>query len=339
MEKDIKKIVNYAKCFDKKEKISILHFLLSENKNTVENISKVLNIKSSTVYKYLKQMIKAGIINQRKLPGKKGKLQFDINEVSFTINQKVIKNIFGLENTGKKLIIFDVDDTLIRRTDIVEELSFAAKNAIKEAKRIFQTQGIPISMAPKELFKPDWIHSKYGNSIEWYMGTLLGVAGVPECKIKEDLIRKYVKEYYNNIESSSTNCKLFEDVKPFLEKMKSETYFAAMSNSSKKSIIKMLEVNDILTYFNKEGNLLILGGDEIVKSKEVVQQLIRMTDIDIKNVLLIGDTGADIKVAVEAGIHPNKVFAITRGITPLEILKLIKPKVKIINSLLEIKYI
>jgi phosphoglycolate phosphatase-like HAD superfamily hydrolase len=337
MEKDIRKIIDHARCFDKKEKINILHFLILKNESTIEEISGSLNIRNSTVYKYLMQMMQAGIVAERKLPGKKGKSLFSIEDISFSLDQEKIKNVFGLEKNEKKLIIFDVDDTLFRRTDIPDELSFAGKNAIKEAKRIFQEKGIPVSMPPEELFNADWIHTKYGNAIEWYMRTWLSVAGVPDCDIKETLVKKYVKEYYKNIELSSINCTLFKDVIPFLEKTHSKAYFAAMSNSSKKTIIELFKVNDLLGYFSKDKSLLILGGDEIIKSKEAIQHIIRLVDIDIKNVFVVGDTGGDMKAAIEAGISPNKTYAILRGITPMESLKLIKPKIKIIENLSNIK--
>ena len=62
-----------------------------------------------------------------------------------------------------------------------------------------------------------------------------------------------------------------------------------------------------------------------------------MSDIGPKHSFLIGDTGGDIKVAREAGIPINKTIAISRGITPIETLEAISPRVKIVEKLSSIR--
>jgi phosphoglycolate phosphatase-like HAD superfamily hydrolase len=278
-------------------------------------------------------MLKGGILSYRKLPGKKGKLLFKIEDISFSINQQKIKSTFNIKNQDNFLIIFDVDDTLVRRSDIPDQLSSVGKSAIKEAKLLLQEKGIPISLPPEELFSADWIYSKYGNSIEWYIKTWLSVGGAPDGEIKEMLTKKYVTEYYKNIETTAIHCELFKDVKPFLKRLKDRAYFAAMSNSSKKTIIETFRNNGVLKYFMKSGKYLIVGGDEIPKSKRTIEAIFRLADIGPKHSFVIGDTGGDIKAAREAGIPNYKTIAISRGITSIDLLKAIKPSVKTIKTL------
>ena len=335
MKKEINEILEKANCFDKLEKLEIMNHLLNENEATIDSISKSLGIRQSTAYKYIKQMLKAGILTCKKLPGKKGRLLFSVEDVSFSVDKQKIKNTFKEKEQENILIIFDVDDTLIRRSDIPEQLSSAGKNAVNEAKSLLQEKGMPISMPPEELFDAGWIYSKYGNSIEWYMSTWLNVSGVPDGEIKKTLVKKHVKEYYKSIEISAPHCKQFKDVKPFLEKLKSKAYFAAMSNSSKRTIIETLKNNNLLKYFVKEGKHMVIGGDEIPKSRETVKAIFKLAGIGPKHSFLIGDAGGDIKAAREAGIGSDKTIAVSRGITPVETLKSIRPSVKIIKNLME----
>ncbi|MBI2550406.1 HAD hydrolase-like protein [Candidatus Woesearchaeota archaeon] len=333
MKKEIRKIIATVNCFDKKEKLAIINHLLTEEEATLDSISKSLGLKNSTSYKYLNQMVSAGIVSYRKLPGKKGRLLFKVEDASFSINGQRIKNAFGTGDKESQLVIFDVDDTLVRRSDIPEQLSSAGKDAIKEAEVLLQEKGIAVSLPPEELFGADWIFGKYGNPIEWYVGTWLSVSGVPDGEIKSMLIKKYVREYYKRIEKTAVHCKTFDDVGLFLETFNDRAYFAAMSNSSRKAIIETFRNNGILKYFVKEGKPLIVGGDEIPKSKETVEAILRMAEISPKQSYLIGDTGGDIRAAREAGIPASHTFAITRGITPLDQIMAIKPDVKIIKKL------
>jgi len=333
MKKEVNEIIEAVRCFDKQEKLGIINHLLDEQEATLESISKSLRMKKPTVYKYIGQMLNAGIVSYRKLPGKKGKMLFRMEDISLSINEKRIRDAFRIGKHGKFLIIFDVDDTLIRRSDIPEQLSKVTKNAINEAKSLLQRRGIAISMPPEELFTSEWIYSKYGNSIEWYISTYLNVSGVPNGEVKENLVKKHVKEYYRSIEITAPRCNMFKDVKPFLEKMKDNAYFAAMSNSSKKTIIEEFRSNGILRYFMRKGKPLVVGGDEIPKSKATLEAIFRMADVGPKHSFIIGDTGGDIKAAREAGIPPHKTIAISRGITPVETLEAISPKVKITESL------
>jgi len=330
MDKQIKEILEKSKCFDKPEKVEIISFLLSKETGVLE-ISKKLQIKESTVYKYLQQMLKAGIVKRRL---KKGRFVFDIEEINFSINKEKIKRLDKKQDI--KLIIFDVDDTLIKRTDIPEQLASIGKESIDEAKRIFQEIGVSVSIPPEELFSKKWIHEKYGNSIQWYMATWLSVSGVPEGETKNKLVEKYVKEYYKKIEITGVSCKVFSDVKDFLEKYKDSVYFAANSNSSKKTIIETFRNQDILNYFVKDGKMLIVGGDEIPKSEKAIEFILKLSSISSKDCLLVGDTGGDIKVGRDARIPPENTIAILRGITPIENIKIIKPKVRIIKSLKEL---
>jgi len=335
MNKNLKEILCKARCFDKKEKLEIINFLLENPDSSLEEVSKKLRTKTSTTYKYLQQMLKAEVITASKL---RGKISFRVGELSLNIDNSAVRSLFQKAGNTENLIIFDVDDTLVRRSDIPKQLSEAGKNAINEAQLLMSEKGIPISLPPKELFSEKWIHEKYGNSIQWYISAWLSIAGLPDSKLKEQLVERHTKEYYKAIEITALNCELFPDVVPFLEKLKSRFYFAAISNSSKKIVSELLKNNGILNYFTKEGKILIIGGDEIPKSKETIEEVFRLAEISPRDSYLIGDTGGDIKAAREAGIPPNQTIIVYRNITPLENSRLIKPRAKIIESLNEINF-
>jgi len=333
MDKELKRIIATANCIDKKEKLAIINYLLKEGEATLDSICKSLGLKSSTVYKYLGMMVSSGMVSFRKLPGKKGRMLFKVEDMSFSINEEKVKNAFGTAEQENLLIIFDVDDTLVRRSDIPEQLGATGKDSIREAEALLQEKGVAVSLPPEELFSADWIFSKYGNSIEWYLEAWLGISGVPDGEIKNMLVKKYVKEYYGRIEKTAAYCKAFADVMPFLESFRDKADFAAMSNSSQKTIVETFRNNGILKYFIKDGKHLIVGGDEIPKSKETVQAILKRAGISPRQSCLIGDTSGDIKAAREAGIPVTHTFAVARGITPISQIRAIKPDVKILKKL------
>ena len=333
MGKELNQLLEQLNCFDKLEKLEILNFLL-DKESTVEEISKKTKIKFSTVYKHIQQMMKAGIVTQDK---ESSQYLFRLENIDISINKHKIKDIFKGNKSIDRLIIFDVEDTLVKRTDIPNQLKKVGKMAIDNARLLLQEKGVSISYPPKELFSEKWIHSKYGNSIEWYISSWLTIAGVSDIELNKRLTKKYVKEYYKNIEVTGAGCELFNDVKPFLEKAKG-IYFAANSNSSKKTVIEIFKNNDILKFFKKQDKLLVVGGDEIPKSKKAIQHLIELSNIPVENCFLIGDTGGDIKVGREAGISHEKTLVVNRKIIPMETIKIIKPKTKIISSLNKLEF-
>lgn len=336
MKAEASEILRRVRCFDKREKLEIINHLIHEHEATLESISAVLGLRKSTAYKYLRQMLRSGIVTYRKLPGKKGRLVFRIEDPGLSLNRDSIRDLFGAENRRKPLIIFDVDDTLIRRSDIPGQLASAGRNAIREAGIILDEKGIPVSMPPDELFSPEWIFSKYGNSIEWYISAWLNISGVPEGDVRDSLVRKHVKDYYRSIEVTAAKCKPFSDVMPFLEKLKGRVYFAAMSNSSKRTVTESFRSSGILKHFMKGGKPLIVGGDEIPKSRATVEEVLRLSGIGPKNSFLVGDSGGDIKAGRDAGIPPGRTIAVSRGITPSETIRSIRPEVRMISSLNEL---
>jgi phosphoglycolate phosphatase-like HAD superfamily hydrolase/predicted transcriptional regulator len=329
--KVLNEFISKMNCLNNKDKLRILD-LLAESEMDLDSISKHLKIKRSTTYKYIQQLLSAGFLSYRKLQGKKGRLMFRLEDFEFKIDKSFLSSLLKTKKAGEKLIIFDVDDTLVRRKDIPEQLSLAGKNAINEAKFLLEKKGIPISIPPKELFSEKWIYSKYGNSIKWFIGTWVNVAGVPEGDVKDKLVQKYVEQYYENIEQTASYCKLFLDVESFLQKHKNEFYFAAISNSSNKAVIEMLRNNGVLQFFLKDGRYLIIGGDEIPKSKETVEKILELAKVDMRNSFVVGDTGGDIKVSRDAGIPFDNIIAINRDVVPVSLLKSIQPSVKIISS-------
>ena len=280
-------------------------------------------------------MIDVDIVCSEKSKNKTKRILFSIKKINMRINEKIIENLFDVRK--QKLIIFDVDDTLIRRIDIPKQLSITGKEAINEGKRIIKKYGISVSMPPEDFFSEKEIFEKYGNTIRWFMNTWLSASGVSDPDIKQFLIKKYVKKYYSRIEKSIKICKTFIDVKHGLQFLKDKGFIiGAMSNSSKEAIINTFKKNKILEFFIYKGNPLIVGGDEIPKSKETVIKLMTKAGVRPKKCILIGDSGNDIKSGREAGISKKNTIGIYRGITPLKNLEVIIPKPKIIRSLKEL---
>ncbi|MBU1974858.1 MAG: HAD hydrolase-like protein [Nanoarchaeota archaeon] len=333
MNRQLKELVATSRCFDRTEKLEIINHLIATRESSVDSIAKTLKISPSTVYNYLIDLLRAGFVEKRKLPGKKGKFVFHIKDFTFSINPCIIANSFKIKKDVVLLIIFDMDDTIIRRSDIPSQLSQAGKNAINKAKERLFDKGIPLSTPPSELFEAKWIHSKYGNSIAWYISTWLTVAGVPTGGLMKELTDQFVNEYYTSIEHSAPACKAFPDVLPFLDALKGQAYFAATSNSSNETIIRTLKQNELFDYFTIDSIPLILGGDQIPKSKETIRALLKMAKIPAKNSVMIGDSVRDIEVARNAGIPSHLTIAVSRGITPQDTLKSLKPGVRIVNDL------
>ena len=336
MKKQIKEIVKKVKCLDKIEKISILNFIINNNESTLTDISNSLKLKESTVYKYLMEMKKAEFVNFKKLPGKKGKFIFSINKINLNIDSQTIQSCF-IDNIQTKLIIFDVDDTLIRREDIPEQLTSAAKSTINYAKS--KLQGKPISMPPEILFSNEWIQSKYGNSVKWYMSSWLSVAGISNSLNKERFVEEAIRKYFKNIEITAQSCKTFSDVIPFLKNNQDKLYFAAISNSSKKTILNTFKKNNLLKYFKKDNQILCIGSDDINNGENKIKKILKLANITPNNVIVVGDSILDITNAREANINFDKTIIINRNITPIDQIKSIKPNIKIIKNLNELKKI
>ena len=324
---------------DNPKKIAILSLLVSNGPTHIYDISKQTNIKKPTVYKYLCKMETAGIINHKKMSGKKGKLIYHIRDFELSINKnKIYELTHGLEKLAA--IIFDIDDTLIRRTDIPEQIIITAKEAIERAKNLLEHKGLGITYPPDDIFSAEWIQRKYGNHLTWYFESVLAIAGVSDKNLRNELTTEAVRKYYERIENTAENCRAFDDVLTTLETLsKKGVVFFAMSNSSHKAITNMLKNNKIEKYFWKEGKQMIIGGDEFPKSAKAVNKALEMLKIEKNNCFLIGDTGKDINVGREADLDKDKTIAIHRGIVPIETLKAIKPDVKIIQSLKELEKI
>jgi len=327
----VQDIINQAKCLDKEEKVLILKYLNEHSSVTINELTSDLNIPAGTVYKYLQAMKQAGFLHVDQLPGKKGKHAYSLSQIGSALAKDMLEGA----KKRKRLIIFDLDDTLIRRDDIPIQLAELGTTTINEAIMKLKPLGIHVSLPPRQLFTKKWINSKYGNSIQWYFSTWLRVAGVPEEKLSM-FVDKYVDAYYKRIEKTALNCRLYSDVLPFLRENRDSFNFAVMSNSSHKTIKGVLKENKVLEYFQKDGVDLIVGGDEVPKSRDTILAIVQKAKVSREQIVIVGDTGGDIRAGRDFGVPANKTIIINRGVAPMDFVKVIKPRVPIISNLEEL---
>lgn len=325
--------INKVKCFTNKKKILIINYLLEKGEATIDSITEDLDMNYSQAYSYLQDFVDTGLILSEK--SEEGKTVYSPSIVDIRISEGSISTLLG--NIEIKGIIFDVDDTLVYREDIPGELAKAGKEAVQEAKRSLMEKGMSISEPPEELFSKEWIFSKYGNSVEWYIRTWLEVAGVLDNDLKRKLTKKYKNYYYDRIEKTARYCDAFKDVKPILEYLSRKgLILGAHSNSSRDTMIELFKKNDIIDYFYHEGEFCIVSGDEISKSPEAIEKVMSLMGLDEDECYMVGDSANDLRVAREADIPPKKTIAVYRGMYPLKNLKGMSPPPLIINHLKEL---
>lgn len=322
--------IEKVKCFTNRKRILVIDYLFDKGEATIDDITEDLDMNYSQVYSYLQDFLKTGLVLSEK--NKDGKKVFSPSVVDIKISEGSISSLLG--DTRVKGIIFDVDDTLVYREDIPDEISEVGKEAIQEAKRLLLEKGMSVSQPPEELFSKGWIFSKYGNSVEWYIRTWLEVAGVLDEDIKRRLTKKYKDYYYERIEKTARYCEAFRDVKPILEYLSRKgLILGAHSNSSKDTMVELFKRNDMIEHFYHEGKLCIVGGDELSKSSEAIDKVMSLMGLDADECYMIGDSANDLRVAREAGIPPKKTIAVYRGIYPLENLKSMSPPPLVIKHL------
>jgi hypothetical protein len=107
-----------------------------------------------------------------------------------------------------RAVLFDVDDTLIRRDDIPGQLAASARFCIEKAQAIY-----PHLTVPEDKLSENWIRGQYGNTIPWYMTEFLGAAGLPENELPA-YVDIGVNDYFRRIEETAPECNLFYDVLP-----------------------------------------------------------------------------------------------------------------------------
>ena len=171
----------------------------------------------------------------------------------------------------KKLIIFDMDGTLIDSGD-------AISNTIN-----FVRTNIGLSTMPKEQLLKN-INNPDINSAEFFYGTS---AFTPE---QTELFGQYYDKH------CVSDIKIYQGIKQLVKDLSKEYILCVATNASKEFAMKMLKSVDILDYFE-----IVIGANCVEKPKPASDMLLKICfDLNIKptNSILIGDSLKDYRAAL-----------------------------------------
>jgi len=130
------------------------------------------------------------------------------------------------------------------------------------------------------------------------------VWGGPIERDAEEFFGRSVEEiisfYYDNFDFFKKNLKLFPHTKETLKELKnSGLKLGLVTNTPRKQADKLLAYLKLKEYFD-----VIVGGDEVKNGKpapDIVLEACKRLDVDVKDVLLVGDTEMDILSGRNAG--------------------------------------
>lgn len=189
--------------------------------------------------------------------------------------------------TGKKLIIFDFDGTLI---DSVPDLAAAVNFTLKKLNR--------------KLYSIDEIREWVGNGAQTLVKrALCGKKEFQENEINKNLYEQALPIFLENYEEKlCEHTYLYEGVKETLEELHKRGYrMAIVTNKPHKFILPILEELGIEHYFE-----LLLGADSLKKKKPDPAPLIHVMEhfnYSREESIMIGDSKNDIIAANNAEIH------------------------------------
>jgi len=172
---------------------------------------------------------------------------------------------------NKKLIIFDMDGTLINSGDVIA-------NTINHVRENLGLKALQKDLMLKTINDPDI------NSAEFFYGT-------KEFTAKQtELFSKYYDE--NCVKSIS----LYDGIYSLLEELKIKGYLLSIaSNASQIFAIKMLKALDIYKFFS-----YVIGANMVDKPKpnpQMLEKTLIHYNLDVKDCLLIGDSLKDKRAA------------------------------------------
>ncbi len=175
-----------------------------------------------------------------------------------------------------KLIIFDMDGTLIDSGDVIT-------NTINYVRKYIGLDAIDKTTMLTQLNNPDI------NSAEYFYGTK---EFTPEQT-------KVFGEYYDK--NCTKDIKLYDGIKELLEQLKKENYtLTVATNASSKFAKKMLKATQIEQYFS-----YIVGHDMVTNPKpnpEMLLHIVQHLHSNIDNTILVGDSKKDLQSANNANI-------------------------------------
>ena len=175
----------------------------------------------------------------------------------------------------KKLIIFDMDGTLIDSGNVIT-------NTINFVRKHLGMPKIDKDTMLTQLNNPDI------NSSEFFYGT-------SEFTPKQTQL---FTEYYD--ENCVKDIKLYEGIKELLEVLSDEYILSVATNASSPFAIKMLKALDIEHHFH-----YVVGADMVSKPKPHSDMLLHILDkfsILKEDAILIGDSHKDSRSAISANI-------------------------------------
>jgi len=209
--------------------------------------------------------------------------------------------------TNKKLIIFDLDGTLI---DSSTDLALAINHMLSSLKR--------------ETFSLDTIHNWVGNGAQILVKrALLGRSEIDETideELFQDALKTFLEFYANHL---AVETKTYPHVKDTLQQFKQKGYkMAIVTNKPFEFVAPILNALELEEYFE-----LILGGDSLSQKKPDPMPLLHVTqtlNISVEESVMVGDSKNDILAA--RGANMNSI-ALTYGYNYGEDIAIYKPDV------------
>jgi len=175
----------------------------------------------------------------------------------------------------KKLIIFDMDGTLINSGDVITNtINFVRENI-----------GLPTIDKQTMLSQ---LNNPNINSAEYFYGT----------SEFTDQQTKLFGEYYDK--NCTKDIKLYTGIKDILQTLQKDYILSVATNASVEFAIKMLKALDIYSYFS-----LVVGANMVANPKpkpDMLLYTLEKLNINTTNALLIGDSNKDRLSAKEANI-------------------------------------
>ena len=202
-------------------------------------------------------------------------------------------------NNEKKLIVFDLDGTLIDTIyDVSDSVNFALKQCGFKEKTV------------------DEYREYTGNGLNYLISKAIGIENYSDF-VFERILNTYKKEYRERCIKKS---KLYFNINEILDVLLEKGYLLAVISNKYD-----FETKKIIRHFFGEIFTYISGSKDNVKKKpfkDAMDNMLQELEIDIKNVVYIGDSHFDAEFANNCGCD---YFLVTYGEEDEETLKKYSP--------------
>lgn len=221
-------------------------------------------------------------------------------------------------DTYSKLILFDVDHTLVKAAGHIEAFAIGIQKAYDVSASVYMIN--PHGMTDQQI-----VHD------------LLLMKGLDQVTIECGMAKcfEYMAEYYDDILPDIVAMKLMPGVRELLEKLANDGYLIGLvtGNIEPMAHAKMKKVG-IDEYFKVGG----YGSDSRLRSdlvNKAIQQATQNYGFKVNNnVYVVGDTPIDLKAAIESGTNP--IMVATGTYSKEELLKAGSPVV--LENLMDKEY-